>query len=201
MQQVIDECRRRITPAPRAFSLEQRLGYHRTPVPEWMRKNRADGLWEIYRKQGTVLVHGVVVWAYLVQANESLFQPGNTDAPATAIYSLDPYFDDHLETLADIADRLYALKSAASDDPEFAEFHRIITDEMDRSLHIPIPTHATEGRQVVATCIMVRRKHLPHGILSHGAFPMLVNPKETPATLILPSRYWSPTLLRAWGAE
>lgn len=199
MQRVIDQCRKRFGPSPRSFPLWSRLRYLRTPPPAWLRKRRSDGLWELYRQRSLLLTRGTIVWAHLVQANEVLFSPGKIDAPAMVIYSPDPYFDAHLDELAEMASRLFALKDTKPEDAELARFARFITDEMDRNLHVPIPSQISENRTVIATGIMVHRKHLPFGVLTESFFPLLALPEVTPATMILPERYWPDSLLRAWG--
>ena len=45
---------------------------------------------------------------------------------------------------------------------------------------------------------MVHRKHLPRGYLRANWFPLVVAPKETPASVILPGRYWDAELVRRW---
>jgi hypothetical protein len=37
---------------------------------------------------------------------------------------------------------------------------------------------------------MVHRKHLPRRYLHTMLLPLIINPEETPAAMILPSEYW-----------
>lgn len=200
MQEIIDQCRVRFGPAPRSFSLGERMALTTRP-PAWMYKHRKDDLWEIYQRRDDLLQNGTVVWGCLVQANEILFAPGETDAPAMAIYSPDRYYDNHVDELADLASHLFRLKGTQPTIPALAEFARIITDEMTRPMRFPIPAMLAGGHDVFATSIMVQRAHLPHGFLTGGIFPLVIAPGRARATMILPSRYWPRVLQYAFAEE
>jgi len=158
-----------------------------------------DAIWRIYLQQGVLLTKGRIVWGTLIQANKQLFHPGMHDCPAMALYSLDPYFDTHPDELMALAHRLFSLKGTRPADRDELHFARVVTDEMDRSMHLPVPLSLTDGRECFASVIMVYRRHLPGRYLSQGLFPLLVRPEMTKVSMIVPSKYWSSDLLRAWG--
>ena len=156
----------------------------------------------LYRDQTILLQQGIVVWGRLVQSNNLLFKPGRWDHPAVIVCSPDPIFHSSLGELTRIARELYELKDKKIEHPEMLDlinFAEAITNEMDCLFNIEIPNCLTLNQLVYFTSIMVYRKHLPEGYLKQGWFPVLIAPDKTPAAMILPSRYWQPSLLQVWG--
>jgi hypothetical protein len=196
MRTFLEETRQKLGQAPRSFSIAERFYLHVRPAP-WMHASN-DRLLDIYRHRKALLQRGQVVWGHLIQANAQLFRPGANDCPAAAVYSRDPFFDDQLATLSRIANALYDLKGTQPDDPTLARFAHTITDERERIMKLAVPHKLTGGRDVFYTVIMVHRKHLPDGYLTDSVFPLLIHPPDIEATLIVPSRYWSPGLVGRW---
>jgi hypothetical protein len=166
--------------------------------PAWMHQHRADPLWGVYQIQQTLLDHGQVVWGCIVQANALLFEPGEGDSPAAVIYSDDPYLDAEPEELGYIAHQLFELKGRTEVDADVRQFAASITDERTRDAKLIVPPRLTGGRRVYYTAIMVIRAHLPDGVLRDAMLPLLVLPDRTPWTLVLPSHFWSPSLVLQW---
>ena len=84
--------------------------------------------------------HGRVVWGFLVQANQVLFDPSNSGVrPAVLLYSPDTYFDDNVEVLAELAAGLFELKGSSTGNPEIDQFVSAITNEMARTDRLPLP--------------------------------------------------------------
>ena len=153
----------------------------------------------IYRDNAVIRDQGVVVWGHIIQANTDLFDPKNYDnLPAGAIYSCDPYYDSRLDQLAEIAGILFATKGKRGVSPELRKLSRIISDERTMRMKISVPESLTDGRKVYYTSIMVHRKQLPVPFLVCSAFPLIVAPKHTTATMILPSQYWSEEMEEYW---
>lgn len=194
-QRAISACRTAIGGPPRQM-LEPPMA-----PPPWMHKVPSDALWEIYRRQEWVYTQGIVVWGHIVQANSQLFSPGQTDCPASVLYSTDLWFDGQPEALGAIAEQLFAVKGKRHPDPGMAEFSRMLANEVDRAPRLPVPPALTGGRPVFHTSVMVVRGHLPRGYLTHSLFPLLIEPRHTFAAIILPSRFWPPELLRLWDPD
>jgi hypothetical protein len=171
--------------------------YNRITRPDWAR-GRDTPFECIYQDYKRLLRRGEVVWGHIVQANTLLFKPGPDDCPAAAVFSLDPHFDDNLDELEHMARALFDLKRAEEYDKEVADFARAITNEYEVLFNRKLPKSVASGRTVYYTTIMVHRKHLPARSLKAGWFPLVVLPKESPASLILPSRYWDANLVRQW---
>jgi hypothetical protein len=128
-------------------------------------------------------------------------KPGADDCPAAVVYSLAPFFDDKLKTLAEVADILFGLKGGEVRDPDLAEFADAITSEEQVLFNRKIPLSLTFRHRAYYTTIMVHRKHLPVRFLKASWFPLVADPDESPASVILPSRYWDPELAEMWRAS
>lgn len=184
----------------KAFSIEQFFYDHLLP-PWWMFEHRDRRFCVLFRDQDILLQKGKIVWGYLVQANNLLFQPGKWEHPAVIVYSPEPTFHNNLSLLSRIARGLYELKDKNLEHPEMSDlrkFGEIITNEMDCPFNVVVPNIITMNRLVYFTSILVYRKHLPNGYLKSGWFPILVAPDNTPAAMILPARYWFSSLIEAW---
>ena len=119
-----------------------------------------------------------------------LFEPGPNDCPAGVIY--EPVASGERSYLAypRIAQSIFDLKGKKHRDPELRECARWVTDEWLRIVGAIVPEQLTGGRDVLLSCLMIHRKHLPSGYLSCSMFPLIINPEETPWTMILPGEYW-----------
>jgi hypothetical protein len=198
MKELIEFCRKRIGPAPRSFSFFERR-YNRLNRPKSMEGRQETPLDCIYQDQEILYNQGAAVWGYIVQANDQLFEPGDRDLPAALVFSEDPYFDDHLETLEDISASLYDLKGRTDVSPETARFAEVISDQYIALFNAPLPGSLTEGRKVYYTTIVVHRRHLPDGVLRQNCFPILAAPRQTKAAIILPSKYWPEVIRGSWS--
>ncbi len=195
MPSVLDVCRENFGRPPRQFRFFERMDLT-------IRRCHISLLWDPlkvhYKQQKIVQTEGQIVWGHLVQANSSLFDKGPNDCPADVIYSFDPFFDDRLDALAEIAEAVSELKGTEPNEPGQLEVARHLTDEYTRIFKHPVPPEMTGGREVFLTSLMVIRKHLPGYYLQNGYFPLVACPDMTPALLILPARYWPKALIAAW---
>jgi len=145
-----------------------------------------------------LLTKGAVVWGHLVQAYTRLFETGNDDFAATVLFSLEPCIDDELMILQLKAQSLFGSKGRNIYPPEAQE----VVDALTRGevlFNRKLPQSLdTFDRKVHMTTIIVYRKHLPVSFLQSNWFPLLVLPEETPASMILPSRYWDARLVYRW---
>ena len=159
-----------------------------------------DKLRRVVLDQDLLRDHGCVVWGALVQANSMLFAHRNRQTlPANVIYSPDPYFDNNVEALRDLAHVLFELKGKRAASRELWKFARAITNEMLRAMRLPQPRSLTENREVYFTTCLIQPSHLPAGYLASGFFPLLICPDKTDAVMILPCAYWPAELYDAWS--
>jgi hypothetical protein len=196
---ILHACRGLFGPPPRSLSGS---GDDRLALPPDLEEafiSSKDGLLKILEDQDRLLARGQVFWGHLVQANQILFDPENEmTLPANVIYSTDPFFDGRLSLLSSMARGLFAQKGSTRADRELQRFVDVITDELTRVLRQAMPHSYTGGRSVnFATCF-IQPSHLPDGYLTRSSFPVVVNPEETPAMMLLPSRYWPPDLVAHW---
>lgn len=198
MSLALQQCRDLFGPAPRTFGWWRYNAYVKAYRPAWLRVARGDWLNAVYAGQERLWTGGKVVWGALVQANSLLFKPGGADSPASVVYSLDPFFEDHLAALSALAHYLFSIKGERVDEPELQAFSRLLADEMDRSPGLRVPPSLTEGRAAYHTTIMVVRKHLPKGYLKSDYFPLVVDPADRRPAMILPSKYWPSSVYKDW---
>jgi hypothetical protein len=71
---------------------------------------------------------------------------------------------------------------------------------MARVLRREMPHSYNGGRSVCFATCFIQPTHLPGGYLKRSSFPIIVSPEETPAMMLLPSRYWPPELVAQWRA-
>jgi hypothetical protein len=194
---LIQSCRELFGAAPRACKPADRIALDPALHQAFVESN--DGLLQILHDQDRLLARGHVVWGQLVQANQILFDPTNRmTCPANAIYSTDPFFDGRLALLTRMARGLFSQKGSKRVDQELKEFVAAVTDEMARVLRREMPHYYTGGRSVCFATCFIQPTHLPFGYLNRPSFPIIVSPEETPAMMLLPSRYWPPELVSHW---
>ena len=158
-----------------------------------------DRLRVVLKDQHILWTEGCVVWGCLVQANDKLFNPRNgRTMPANIIYDPTGDYDGDVPDLLDLAGGLFGLKNIYPKDKEIKKFAAAITNEMQRTMHLPLPKLITEDKEVIFTTTLINPGHLPGGYLAAGFFPVLICPEETEAAMILPSRFWPKELVAVW---
>lgn len=136
---------------------------------------------------------------YPVQANQVLFDPKNRQVlPANVIYSPDPYFDDCVPMMQELAHGLFGLKGTAPDDKELEQFASAITDELTRIMREPLPRSLCDGKEAYFATFLIQPSHLPGGYLAEAVFPLVICPEKTEAVMILPSEYWPEEFREVW---
>lgn len=193
MKHLIEQTRVNFGASPRSFSMLKKL-YNRVSTFDDRFDTLSKDLPHLYS-------NGTVVWAYIIQANSELFEKTSGTCPAVVVYSTDPYFDGNLKELRAVAEQLYALKDQEGMEEDLQKFASVISDEMSCMLNMLVPKSLTSGRAVYYTSIMVFRKHLPQKFLRHGWFPLLVSPRKTRSSMILPSKYWSDRMIDMWSRD
>jgi len=165
-------------------------------MPGWA--NADAEISKIYQSHNQILCHGVVRWAAVVQANNSLYAPGTETSGAQIVYS--PSGVAPLDCLLATSSRIFALKGTEPEHPEERRLANMITDEYERALDWKVPTTLTDGFDVVTTIGMIPRTYVPGRILAQGYFPILADPK-TSLALLVPSQYWEKSFRGEWAAE
>lgn len=172
------------------------------PTPLWLRLHRNDGLHVVYRDKDLLFQNGRIYFAYLIQANEMLFEDGNKlELPANVLFSTHPIAEKYPELLTEIGDEMASCKDKPeSEVPEpLREIARILTAETDRSgaafsINMPNPEkpdEIIENIDIYFCSVIVFPKDLPDRVLNSPFLPVLAAPEQTPAVMILPKEYWS----------
>ncbi len=160
--------------------------------PEWLRP--ADRLNKIFTERGLLFESGKICYAALVQANDILFSYfPHKDAPASFVYSFDPYFEEYPEDLLVVARMLFEYKYAPTTDipEEYQKIAAVITNEYDRSsFEFEVNIGGVNRRITFGTTIVFRR-HLAKGKLGSPLLPIISAPDKTDAFIILPKKYWT----------
>jgi hypothetical protein len=194
----IESVRQAVGQPPRVFP-DRLHHYLRVRKPNWLWYDLTDALRLPYRYQQRIRDQGKVVWGAVVQANQTLFVPDPIDAPASVIFSEDPWFDDHPTALVRIADALYKLKGTQPADAQRRAFADLLTVETARGMRFPVPTSMSGGRAVYHSSIVLPRKHLPGGRLGDRLLPIFLDPADTGAVLLVPAAYWPRRFLASWA--
>lgn len=169
--------------------------YLKIAAPPWIRTDPLQNLVDSYP---TLLRQGRVVWAHLVQANNVLFQPGAGDAPAEVVY--DPRGLCQPDELAAAAQGMFKLKGTRPNDAEEARVAEHLTAEISRAFAMPVP-QSLSSRGLLASTLLIFRKHLPNRRLSLGHFPVLISDACPGCVMILPGRWWPRAFAEEWGIE
>jgi hypothetical protein len=179
--EMIRNTRLRFGEPPRQFPKNEQ-SYLGLTAPSWC-DAKTDALYEVYRHREMLLSEGRVVWGHLVQANDQIFKPGPHD----------------LVRLGDLSGKLFDLKGKG-DTPDEKAFGKQLAAETERFVRYPVPKSLAKGSPLFVSSLMIPRKHLPAGALTHSYFPILVH-ADTQAILIVPARYWDPDLFNHWMSE
>ena len=196
-QLLLSETERKLGPSPRHLDLAERLFLLGCTWVGRKFRRAGDELYLVYESRKRLLREGNVALGFIVQANQELFSPGEYDLPAQVVYCSDRTIPDLLETLAECAQRIFALKHTEPEQAEERKFADMITDEYGREMRVSVPKAIAEIEDVTLTSLMVFRKDLPHEYLTNSFFPMLTHP-DTPAVIIVPSKFWPNEILQAW---
>ena len=196
MQNLLEQAREALGPAPRTFSPWLSLTYLRVPKPRWLTPR--DGLVDFFRGREQLLREGNVVWGHLIQANSKLFRPGKKDHPGEVVYPLNPNREVHLEELAEIAQRLFQLKGTSPSDRELAGLAKYLTNERIRVFGLRVPREVAPRTRCGISTVFFRRPHLPDRMLSCSFFPLVVSRQDPRLAAVVPSRYWPQELIESW---
>jgi hypothetical protein len=170
--------------------------------PDWLR--RTDKLNTLFSESEVLFRHGHIYYAALVQANEILFRnfPRN-DAPASFVYSTDPFFDEYPEELCNVASQLFSYKFEETDNlpSEYRKIAAAIADEHDRTkFDFELDIGGIPRKLSFVTTIVFRR-HLPGGRITAPIHPILADPDIADNVLILPCRYWTESFKKQYKSK
>ncbi|WP_146404029.1 hypothetical protein [Planctomycetes bacterium CA13] len=155
---------------------------------------------EIFRK-------GKVVWAHIIQVNDTLFTQSlsggagdqdDDDAPGELVFSLDTSGRCTPETLMPIADKIGMLRGQNLSDPELKRIGDYLEAETVRAFGWNVPKQFTPRLPCFISTTMFMRKHLPSRCLQQSFLPIVVSHKSPHYAMPLPERFWAPDLIAWW---
>jgi hypothetical protein len=198
MRDPMHECVRNFGPVPRDFTFWDRMTYLHVPRPQWLRSDPSDALMVLYRNLGKLFREGVVVWGYVIQANQLLFEHGRMNCPGEVVYSLEDRSRASLEYLEDVARELYTLKGSRPARPELIPIAEYLTDELVRVFGLRVPSVVSPAIECRISTTFFVRKHLPTRRLCAPWLPLVVSPVRPHVVMPLPERHWPDELFDAW---
>jgi hypothetical protein len=148
-----------------------------------------------------LLDYGWIVWGTIVQANNGLYGPGQSNLPAVTLFSTDPAFDASPARLRELAARVGALKDSIRTEADLRPIAEAVTDETNRTILERLPPRMAASELAWIGRTIILRAQLPSGFLSHWLLPMIVCPERTPESVVLPLRYWPEGLSDLWLAD
>ncbi len=118
--------------------------------------------------------------AVLIQANNTLFQPGENDNMSLVLLTFDDAWNADVERLQAFARQLFALKERPlSDDPVMRSAASVISNDYALAhRRQPLPTELTAGALIFAADLKIYRDFLPDGRLTQTTrvLPVLAEP-------------------------
>lgn len=141
---------------------------------------------------------GRVVWSCVVQANYSIWQPGDNDSGYHGVYDVAGALDDRPWVLADVAGALGAMKDTHPADPELRAAAYRLTDELDHCPRHPVPAALTGGIAVNLGAILLHRRRLPGRRLQGKLLPVVIAPGRSDFAMVPPLGAWPAELARRW---
>lgn len=141
------------------------------------------------RKWEQGVVHAPVVFASVVQANQVLFDPRQSQyAPAVLLYSRDPERCRDAAWLRALTERVQALKETRTGDPAVDRFGALLNDE-DSNFFEDVPPALTGGAHARIHVTFIDPDTLPgRAIPSDGLLLGLGLPDEVK---LLPASYYA----------
>lgn len=199
MQDVLQQCVENFRAPSRRFSWWDRMTYLRIAKPIWLSRNPNDKLAVHFKHINQLLTDGVVVWAYLIQANSMLFEAGPWDLPGEVVYSLEDAQRATPQSLQRVARQLGSLKGTRPKTPDLFRIAEYLTDELIRVFGLPVPDSVSPDIKCRISTTYFVRKHLPQKRLCNPLLPFLVHPTNPHIATSLPARYWPKDFLKAWA--
>ncbi|CAM2005986.1 hypothetical protein [Acanthopleuribacter pedis] len=184
---------------PRRFPFFQRLNNYLEP-PAWLKLRPQDPLHGIYQFQKELYRAGELVWGFVLQGHEDLFEPERDNHAALLLHG-GVGASVGIHTLAECAKRLGRWLDQTGPGSDHGALRRVLLDPHGRVFSRPVPnlTNAGEpGPPVYCSSLLVHREHLPIGWLPFAWLPLLVLPHQPYIAAVLPYWYWPQPFQERW---
>ncbi|MEM1182998.1 MAG: hypothetical protein AAGM22_31945 [Acidobacteriota bacterium] len=170
------------------------LKAHRFKAPAWIAGDPLEACYAPEAHQA-LSQKGVLLWAHVVEAHDKLSKRGLRDQPASVVYS--PHFDGNVLRAAEVSEAIRSLKKRGHD---FGAAEITPGAARDRHFHRRVPEEIAGEQIMFFTELVIHRGLLPGRQLNGSFVPLLAQPQETVATMVLSRKYWPSALKRYWAA-
>lgn len=189
---LISELNKKLGPTPRKFSFLDNLLYLRVAKPSWVKDFDEDEekLHKLFNNYKEVFTNGVIVWGKVIQANEDIFKPGESNHPGELVYSFDEALNKNPRYLIHVADQLFALNDTKPDNRKLKEIADYLTDGTVRVFGLLVPKSISSQYTCRISTTFFVRKHLHESRLINGLMPIFVSPGKPYIALPVPCKYW-----------
>ena len=181
-------------------SFEQKRKIYLPSPPKWL--DKSDGLISVYEQKDILSTKGRVYYAYVIQANTSLFDRNAANiAPASIIYNLSKTSEINPNSLRPFGKYLYMCKEKPAEEiyDWLSRAVEILKDGTDRSV-LEIKASETEhfDMDMKFLPVIVFASHLPAYSLCGNIIPIVAAPEYCDSAAVLHSAYWSKDFKTAW---
>lgn len=168
------------------------------PEPLWA---ETDDMHRLFEHAPDLLRGGRVVWGALIQANNQLFDASGlvADGGAPAEVTYDPQGRAPVESLVDMAQRIFSCKGETFDDPSLMQVSEHLSAEVSRAFGLDVPVSLSSYPLKISTT-WIRSRHLHLGHLALQKIPLLVSDDLPGLVRPLPHRFWPEAFLLEWQA-
>lgn len=166
--------------------------------PAWLKGDENDPLFRQLLAMKDLFKEGKIVWAAVVQANESMYLAKDRNKFSSAAEVLyDPAGRTAAGQLKTYAAQLAALKEGHTEDSEQAA-HAARLQAENQSISAGVIPKSISHLPLQVSSVFLWRKHFPNGLLSLDVFPILISEKHAGIVMPLPSRFWPDSLTEQW---
>lgn len=192
--QIIRSTRLRLGEAPRSVADDKQLRIQKPLLSFGMRAGEKSA----YENFTALLERGRVVWGSLVVARNDLFNKGDSNGRGVVAYSPHLHVHDNLDGLIAASQAMMQLREKRSLDADEKVLKKQLDSNTDWFGPRSLPASVTEDSNILATSVLVVRKHLLKSRLLAGCFPVLTHP-EIDSIAIVPDRFWPQELKDSWN--
>ncbi len=141
-----------------------------------------------YNRLRGVVEGGTPVNAYVVQANEALFRPGETSLPCLVLFSFQPEVSRDAAYMRSLARRVFSLKNTQAQTDDARAVTHLTTDERA----VPyrrraLPFSFTDGSTIYCADLWVKPSYLPQPFLTGSLLPCLAEPGAEGGLELIPA--------------
>ena len=191
----VEDVRGAIGPAPRKVRRTVTRTAFATPKPAWC--VAPDPMRMFFKEKSRLLRTGEVTTGIILQANAAAYNRGPYTHPADILYPADISVPPQATELADVRDRLLALRQGPVDD-DVRPFMAALKSETSRAFGAVVPQVLCGPDDFALSTTLLYRGMLPGGTLARTLVPLLVAPESPRVALVVPKAFWPQEMFDWW---